>query len=64
MSIEKSTKTQLTARQLAEKARIWMATPEGTRSIQEASKRAVEATKELERARFVTPAKLFEQFTI
>ncbi len=56
--------SKLTARQLAEKARIWMATPEGMRCIQEAGKRAVEATEDLERARFVTPAKLFEPFTI
>lgn len=55
METEKSSKS-LTARQLAEKARNWMATPEGIRCIQEADNRAVEATKELERVRFVSPA--------
>lgn len=62
MVIENS--KSLTARELAERVRAWMATPEGRSCIQEASKRAVEATEELERARFVHPAKLFEPFTI
>ena len=64
MSAEKATEVKLTARQLAEKVRNWMATHEGFRCIQEAGERAVEATKDLERARFVNPAKLFEPFTI
>lgn len=64
MSTEKDTDAKLTARQLAERVRNWMATPEGARCIQEADERAVEETKDLERARFVNPAKLFEPFTI
>ncbi len=64
MPTEKGTKAKLAARQLAKRARNWMATPEGMRCIQKAGERAVEETKDLERARFVNPAKLFEPFTI
>jgi hypothetical protein len=58
MSTEKGTEARLTARQLAERVRNWMATPEGMRCIQKAGERAVEETKDLERARFISPTEL------
>ncbi|MBU6388414.1 hypothetical protein KGQ72_00825 [Patescibacteria group bacterium] len=52
------------ARQLAQRAREWLQTPEGQQAMEEAGRRVQETCEQLEKCRRINRKDLYEPFTI